>query len=340
MQRRQVLALLAVSTTGAVAGCGSGDGEPGTTAATATGTRTDTATATATGTETPTETDTPTEAATPTPGGPERAGNEAIAEVEKTLNSAVATYGGPDSDSLLGVDASTTEFRSERVDNSLAEAGEELATARERAVTRDQERTVERLAVALRFLELATDVQIALGNAYFALTQARDDVQREEGADARDHLSTVGNERRIARPILEEIRAETDATAVSVLDTVDTATYETKVAQFGAELGAIGDVVPRTERLSRAVDRLRTARLQESNNSPDAADTASRAADELEAAEAALRDLLDGLSDDADSLRGITTRLAEIAAAKAADARDIAGETPTPTATATATSTN
>lgn len=330
MHRRQVLVLVA----GLVAGCNAQDTATDTPTATATPTSTDTPTATPTPTETPTGT--PTATATATPGGPERAGNEAIAAVERTLDSAVATYGGTDSDSILGVDASTTrDFRSRRVDDLVAEAEEELETARERAVTRDQERTVERLAVAVRFLELASELQVTVGNAYFALERARSDIEQEEGGAAREDLVAMENERRLAVPQLERLRTETDAAGVSVLDSIDTADYEAKLAQFAAELAAMNRLRGPAERLSRAVDRLRVARAQERNGSESAVDTARRAVDELEAAEAALRSLLEGLGDPAGSLRGVTEALADIAATKTAAAREIAGLTPTPTATET-----
>jgi hypothetical protein len=156
MHRRQVLALLSVPVTGFAAGCGGqGTTETETPTPTTTASPTDTETPTATATETPTATE------TATPGGPEREGNAAIAEVEKTLNNVVAVYGGPDSDSLLGTDASSAEFESGRIQGSLSEAEEELDVARERVVTRQQERTVDRLAVTIRFLDLATQIQIA-----------------------------------------------------------------------------------------------------------------------------------------------------------------------------------
>jgi DNA repair ATPase RecN len=132
------------------------------------------------------------------------------------------------------------------------------------------------------------------------------------------------------------VRAETNAASVSVIDSIDAATYEAKVAQFDAEIGTMGRLRPRAETLSRAVDRLQTARQQDANNSDSAAETASRAADELESAEESLRTVLDEMGDDAASLRPITTRLVEVAATKARAAREIAGEataTPTPTST-------
>ena len=193
-------------------------------------------------------------------------------------------------------------------------------------MTREQERTVERLAVTIRFLDLATRIQIALNNAYFALDRARAELGREDGSEARDNLQRMANERTVAVPILDRLRNETDAASVSVIDRIDTATYEAKVAQFDAEIAAMGRVRSRAETLSRGVDRLQTARQQEANNSDSAAETASRAADELESVETALRSLLDELGDDAASLRPLTTRLAEMAAAKAQDAREIAGE--------------
>jgi hypothetical protein len=326
MQRRQVLALLAVPVTGLVAGCGSGGGTE-TSTGTGTPTGTETQSPIPTATPTPTETETPTATETATPGGPEREGNAAIAEVQKTLDSVVATYGGADSDSLLGTDASSgAEFPSQRIDNALDEAEAELETARERVVTREQERTVERLAVTIRFLDLATQLQIALGNAFFALDRARVALDREEGDEARDDLQRMENERRVAAPILEQVRTETNAASVSVIDSIDAATYEAKVAQFDAEIGTMGRLRPHAEALSRAVDRLQTARQQDANNSDSAAETASRAADELESAAESLRTVLDGMSDDAASLRPITTRLVEMAATKAQAAREIAGE--------------
>jgi hypothetical protein len=333
MHRRTVLALL----TGLVAGCNAQDDTTAT--PTPTPTPTEAPTPTATPTETPTPTPTPTETGTPTPGGPERAGNEAIAEVEKTLNSAVATYGGVDSDSIMGVDASATDFRGRLIDNSLREAREELETARERAVTREQQRTVERLAVAIRFLELAAATQTSLGNAYFSLDRARAEIDAEEGVEARDHLDSMENERRFAAQSLGRLRSETDAASVTVIESIDTADYEAKVEQFGAEIAAMDRINPRVETLSRAVGRLDVARAQEANNSDSATDTASRAVDELTDALAALRTFLEGLSTAADSLAPITQQLIDVGEAKLADAREIAGQTPTPTATPTSTNT-
>jgi hypothetical protein len=332
MRRRQVLVLL----TGLVAGCGSQSAETPT--ATETTTATATPTDTATPTATPTATETPTATDTATPGAAERAGNEAIAEVEKTLDAVVAVYSGSDSDSILATDASTAGFRGGRIEDALVEAEEELATARERAVTREQQRTVDRLAVAIRFLELATELQVRLGNVYFTLGRVRSELDQEDGQRARDAIDRMENVRSISAPVLEEIRAETDATSVSVVEHVDTATYEAKLAQFDAELATFARLPSRLERMSRAVDRLATARLQVSNNNESAPETASRAVEELVPARAALRDVLESLDEDASSLRGELQRLVDIAGQKLADARAIAGETPTPTATPTETS--
>lgn len=333
MHRRTVLALFAALT----AGCSAQQGQTEEPTDSPTATATPTETATATPTETATAT--PTETATATPGAAERRGAEAIAEVVKTLDSVVATYGGPDSDSIMGVDASTTDFRSQRIDNSLDEAADELEIARERVATRDQQQTVERLAVALRFLELATDLQITIGNAHFALTQARTEISREEGTAARTRLQSMENERQFAGPILEDIRQETDAAGVSVINRIDAAEYEAKLVQFDAEIRALERIRAPTEELSRAVDRLRAARAQEQNNSDSAPETASRAVDELEAATASLRDVRDALGDPAASVRLVAQQLVDIAVPKIADAREIAGETPTPTETETATPT-
>ena len=327
MHRRRVLALL----TAVVAGCSGQDAATET--RTATPTAADTPSATDTQTATDTSTDTPTETGTATPGAPERAGNEAIAEVEKTLNSVVATYGGADSDSLLGADASSTDFRGGRIAGSLTEAETELETARERAVTRDQQRTVERLAVTIRFLELALQIQTGLGNAFFELERARNEIDQEDGGDARDNLSRLESERQLAIPLFESLRAETDAAAVSVISTIDTADYEAKVAQFDAEIAALGGLRSRLERLSRAVGLLAAARAQDRNNSESAGETARRAASDLDDAEASLRTFLDDLPEPADSLAGITEELIAITATKATAAREIAGETATPTET-------
>lgn len=336
MNRRRVLVVL----TSVVAGCNAGlDGTP----TTETGTETPTAAATDTPTETatPTPTDTPSETATETatPGGPERAGNAAIAEVVKTLNAAVATYGGPDSDSILGVDASSSEFRGRRVEASVAEAETELETARERAVTRTQQRTVDRLAVAIRFLDLATQVQVTLTNAFFALDRARARLADDEPAGASDSLDRMASERQLAVPLFERIRTETDAAAVSVVDRIDVADYEAKVAQFGAEISEMARLRPRVDALRRGVETLKTARLQAANNSDSADDTARRAVTELEDAAATLRDFRDSLPTPADSLLVVTQQLIDVGEADAAEAREIAGMTPTPTPTSTATTT-
>jgi hypothetical protein len=141
------------------------------------------------------------------------------------------------------------------------------------------------------------------------------------------------NERAIAVPILDDVRAETDAARVSVISSVDSATYEAKVAQFAAEIGVFGRLRTPLERLSQGVDRLATARAQESNNSENASDTASRAVDDLEAGLAAMRNVRDGIGEDAASMQGVTEQLVAITESKLADARTIAGETPTATAT-------
>ena len=315
MHRRQVLVLLA----GLLAGCNAQD------------TATDTPTATATETATPT--DTPT--ATATPGGPEREGNEAIAEVLRTLNNTVGLYGVGDSVSILGTDASSTTFPNDRVQRLLVSAEEELETARERAVTRDQQRTVDRLSVAIRFLTLATRVQIALGNTYFALSRARTALDQEDGQRARDRLGQMQTERSFVATPLERIRTETDAASVSVVDRIPASDYEAKVAQFEAESGALGRIRPPAERLSRGVGTLRSARARQANNPEGATETARQALQTIEEAEAGLQTVLDGLSEPADSLVGITQELVDIAAAKAAAAREIAGETPTPAPTET-----
>jgi hypothetical protein len=81
---------------------------------------------------------------------------------------------------------------------------------------------------------------------------------------------------------------------------------------------------------------LATARVQESNDSEGAPDTASSAVDDFEAALATIRSVLDGIGEDAASMRGVTEQLVSLTESKLADARGIAGETPTATVTATA----
>jgi hypothetical protein len=331
MHRRQVLAVL----TALVAGCNGQETTTDTPTSTGTPTPTATETPTPTATETPTESPTPTATETPTPGAAERAGNEAIAEVQRTLDSVVATYGGARSDSILGTDASSTSFRGGRIEDSLSEAESELETARERAVTRSQQRTVERLAVTIRFLELATEAQVALTNAFFSLDRAREEIERERGNDARNSLDDMELERGFAENPFERIRAETDAESVSVISRIDTADYEAKVAQFDAEIREMPRLSSRVETLSRAVDRLRLARRRAENDAEDTAEAARNAENDLEAAESALQGFLDDLPEPGDSLRPITEQLISISAEKAADAREIAEAESTETSTPT-----
>jgi hypothetical protein len=255
------------------------------------------------------------------------------------LNNAVGLYGVGDSTSVLGTDASSTTFPNDRVQRLLETAEEDLETARERAVTRDQRETVDRLAVAIRFLELSTRVQIALGNAYFALSRVRAALDREDGQVARERLEQMETERSFVATPLGRIREETNAASVSVVDRIPTSDYEAKIAQFEAENDALRRLQSPAERLSRGVGTLRTARARQENNPEGAAESARQALGTLEEAETRLRAVLDGLAEPADSLTGIIQDLVDIAAAKAAAAREIAGITPTATSTATETPT-
>lgn len=329
MHRRTVLALLATTT----AGCNALNNTPETETPTPTETETETPTATETDTATPTdtETETPTATETSTPGRPEREGNEAIAEVEKTLNSVVATYGGSESDNIVDTDASSNDFRSRLVENALAEAEDELEVARERAVTREQNRTVQRLAVAIRFLTLATQIQIALINSYFQLDRVRQMLERHEASEARDSLDRMETERTFAVSPFENLQSETDAAAVSVLASIDTGDYDAKVAQFDAEITELRRIRSPVERLRQAINRLNAARAMDRNNSDSADETAAEAAAELEAAISALESFREDLPDAGDSLSGVTQQFIDLAEADLAEAREIAGTTATAT---------
>jgi hypothetical protein len=318
MERRPFLALLAT----AVAGCNATDQSVPTDTPTATPTDTPTATPTDTSTATPTDTPTATPADTPTATAAERAGREAIAEVRKTLGAVLEQYRGDAGETILATDAAGT-FQGRTVRAGVAEARDEIATARERAATATQERTVERLATLRQFLRAATEAQVELGNAYYHLQRTRDAFEAVDGRKADRAIESMDTSRRIVRAPYRTIVEETSAEATTALPGLEAAAYRAKREQFDAEMAAFGELRGPLEEFAGGVGRIESALALRRNGSTEKARRSAEAAvDQLERAETSLTAFADGLEPPADSLLGMGRELSDLAATTAAETRE------------------
>lgn len=298
---------------GGVAGCSAGGGDEST--------ETDQQTATA---DAATATRTATATTTATPSAAVREADEAIAAVQNTFDAIVRQYAGSGSDDILDMTV-TTEFNSTLIDRSIEEAGEEIERARELAVTDAQVETVERLTVAHHFFDLAADIQSTLTAASFDLTNARRELDQEEPSDARDAVSGIGTETTIGRKVFTQLQAETTADAVAVVNRLDAATYEAKVAQFDAELGGLGRLRIRLDEFTDSINYLLQAR-KEAERGEDPTESANQAIERLVAVADRLEGFADGLSEAGAALEPVGRGFVTLAERKAEAARTIRDE--------------
>ena len=316
MERRPFLALL----TTAVAGCNATD-QP---APTDTSTTTLTGTPTATETPAPTATPTGTPTATPTetPTAAERAGREAITEVRKTFGAVLEQYRGDAGETILATDAAS-EFQDRTVRAGVAEARDEIVTARERAATPTQERSVEQLATLRQFLRAATEVQVGLINAYYHPRQARDAFEAIDGRAADRAIEAMDTSRRIVRAPYGTIVEETSAEATTALPALDAATYRAKREQFDAEMVAFEQLRDPLDEFAGGVGRLESAlALRQNGSTEKARRTAEAAAGQFDDAETSLSTFADDLEPPGDSLLGMGRELSDLAATTAAETRE------------------
>lgn len=297
----------------AVAGCSAGDDGALPT--------TDPATESATATPQATETNTETGTATATPSEAVRAGNDAITEVEETLDAIVRQYAGAGSDDILDVDV-TTEFNSALLDNSLREATEEVEVARERAVTEAQRQTVERLAGAVRFFVLATEVQTKLTGAFFDVQRARRALDQEDATDVKDALRGIRVELTIVRDPFESLQSETSRVDFTVVERLSPETYDAKVAQFEAELGGLTSFRNALDGVENDVNRLLQARTEQENGE-DPTESAEAAVEEFSARADRLTRIVANLPAAADALEPVVRDFVAIVRAKADLAREL-----------------
>ena len=318
MERRPFLALL----TAAIAGCGSAGQSTPTDGPPDTPPPTETATETATATATPTAVETETEPPTETPTTAEAEAQAAIGEVRSTLGAVLAQYRG-DGETILATDAAATDFDGRYVLTGVDEAERELATAREAAVTDEQERTVERLDTARQFLRTAAETQVRLVGAYNRLRGARDDLAAVDPTAARDELQEMEIKRQIAGAPYATLVEETNAEATAALSGLDASTYRAKREQFDAEMAAFERLRDPLDDFAGAVSQLEAAVAFRRDDSPERAeDAAEKAAGRLDGVSSSLASVATSFDTPADSLVGVTQELSDLATRKAATTRE------------------
>jgi hypothetical protein len=335
MDRRSVLAATATL----LAGCGqlpstdtsTPTSEPGTATQSPSPTETETPTETTTETETPTETttetETPTETATETETPElsereERAAQE-LGRAVTELSQTVATYTGDADDSLVTVSAASRGFSRTAVLAELSDVDDHIEDARGLVSERQRPR-LDAVETARRFLGLSTDTQPRLIAAFAAVGRARDAVAEQRESDLETATGDVREEREDAEDPFARIESETDAARVAVVPEIPESEYEAKVAQFGAEVDGFGTLADFLDRFLTAVDDLNDAeRFDDGDRERRAREEGQAAADEFDALSAELQTFADGLSEAGASLEGPATDLADLAAEKAADAREI-----------------
>jgi len=329
MDRRSFLTVSAAF----LAGCGqlpSSDSTP-----TATETSTATPTATAAPTDTPTETESPTatetETATDTPTETEtpelsaREENAALAfdRAIEELNQAVYTYAGSEDGSLLDVSAAAGSFPRVSIIGDISDADDYIEEARTSASERQQPRLAA-VVEARQFLSLSVDTQSRVIAAFDESERARDAVDTEREGEIENAARDLRDERRRAVRPFQTIQDETSAENVSVVPAIPAADYEAKVGQFDAEIGGFESLADFFDRLREAVADLNDAqRFDRVESERNARTRAQDAAEAFETLATELDEFATGLSDGGAAIGDLATDLADIAAAKAEEAREI-----------------
>ena len=329
MDRRSFLTVSAAF----LAGCGqlpSSDSTP-----TATETPTATPTATATPTDTPTETESPTatetETATDTPTETEtpelsaREENAALAfdRAIEELNQAVYTYAGSEGGSLLDVSAAAGSFPRVPVIGDISDADDYIEDARASASERQQPRLAA-IVEARRFLSLGVDTQSRVIAAFDEAERARDALDDEREGDIESAARDLRDERRRAVRSFQTIQEETSAENVSVIPAIPATDYEAKVGQFDAEIGGLESLADFFDRLREAVADLNDAqRFDRVESERNARTRAQEAAEAFETLATELDEFATELPDGGAAIGDLATDLADIAAAKAEEAREI-----------------
>jgi hypothetical protein len=316
MERRPFLALL----TTAIAGCGATN--QSTPAPTETQTTTP-AESTPTAQPTETTTETPTETTTETPRPEVREAHRRLSEVTSTLDAAVEQYVGDAGETILAADASHLGFDGDEVMAAVEEAERELGRASEAVVTDEQEQTLADLEEATQFVRLAAETQASVVDAYYHLDEAREALAAADDEAAADALVEMDAKRRIARAPYERLVAETNATVTGVLTQLDAERYRRKVAQFDAEIRALGEIRAPIDAFSRAVGRLNTARALERNGSTEQArQLAGKVVRQLDDIAASFATFTAELERPADALIEMGESLEALAAETAAETRE------------------
>lgn len=327
MNRRHVLALIAA----AVAGCSGQQPSPTPTATatatpTATATDTQTPTSTSTATETPTDTPTETDTPEPTPSEAEREAEQAIAEAEDALDAVVDEFVGEEGTDMVDVTAATgmNDFYPRGVQAALAEAQSAVNTAADAAVTNVQATTVERMRETWQFLRLALDAQEGVITAYENLETVRETAEDELPGDMRQAINALEQDWRSAEGFVLDIEDDIEIDRLGVINGAGDEEAQAKLEQWSAEIDAMDAANDPLRTFQNGIESLDEARAQErTGRSDEAAVTAEDAAEELEEANDDLEDWLDSLPDEAESIENIGNRLANLAAAKESEARDL-----------------
>jgi hypothetical protein len=326
MQRRQVLAALAVLLPAGCLGAKQSDSSGGV--------RTEggsSGTAGSTGTATPTPEPTPEPTETPEPGPSDEdveAGEEAISQVQSEFDAAVEAYTGDDDDALTEVSVTSTDFDVRSVLLALDTVQRELVTAESAAVTEEQRETVADLQVAEQFL-----TQSALVHSYFVESADRldtahsafsvddDDVEDElEDADSRfESTLDRGSEG------VSTIKNDIESDPVAAAEPFDDETYDDTVSMFESVRSAFDDAGSGLNRMIQGLDELFEAQDDyDDDDDDDAEDKADEARELFDEAYDFFDDAADAAGDlDADDLEDLLEDLRGVADDRYVEADDL-----------------
>jgi hypothetical protein len=293
------------------------------TASTATPTATVEPTPSPTDTDTPTETAEPTETETPELSPREEQAAEAMDRAIRELTRAVNSYADQANGSLLDVSAASRSFTRITVLGDISDADDHISDARPRASERQRARLAG-IEDARQFLRISVDVQTAVIEAYGDAQQGREALDEEQDGGIDTASGSLRDNQRRANQRLTTLTEETAAEPVSVVPALPTSEYEAKVSQFTAEVDGFASLADFFDRLEVAVVDLNDAeRFDRVENESRARENAREAAEAFETLETELRTFVSNLSESGASLEGLSTDLADLAAAKAEKAREI-----------------
>ncbi|PSP82233.1 hypothetical protein BRC83_10190 [Halobacteriales archaeon QS_1_68_17] len=255
-----------------------------------------------------------------------RAAADRIETARTALETVVETYlADAGASTLTGVTAAS-KYDAAGVDSALSPARTRTLEARDRVVTNDQQRTVDRMFGCWRFLSRASRTQRQTQVAYNNFDSARRTLAG--GSAASTAIRTMDARRKQALLDLDDLRDAAKPTDPAVLDSLDETTYEEKVAQFEAELGVMASLKGPLESFQSALTDLQDARQTADDDDASNRDVAEAAA----TAEASFDDVVSKLESLGSDFSGYETDPFQTPVSELADAatefRDEAAEIP------------